>query len=301
MNKATKTYIYRMPLSDELGRTLVRTGVYADGNCFIHALLTAIDPKYRKQSTHYAHLKVVREFRKDLAEWLTAERFQQLGHGEQFRMQFMDAFSHVLDDAYNTSEPSAYEEILRTVVTRADIERDIIPIALLPKKDNFYVSFCRDVDQRLRKALHACAPEKVQALCVWVQQYFVKLFQTAHEQGLEQFRERLARMGEWVDALQMECISRYTGYNFLFIREQEADTYPGLSDMVSFDPSRQCLVFLWVNKNHFEIIGDLEKKNIINRVFSADDPFIQGLQQQSTDTEASSPKQPVTATFAVAA
>lgn len=290
MNKATKTYIYRMPLSDELGRTLVRTGVYADGNCFIHALLTAIDPKYRKQSTHYAHLKVVREFRKDLAEWLTMERFQQLGQGEQLRMQFMDAFNQVLDDVYSASEPSAYEEIVRSVVSRAEIDQHVIPDALQSSKtNNFYVSFCRGMDQRLRNALRACAPDKVQALCVWAQQYFVGLFQKAHERGLEHFRERLARMGEWVDALQMECIARYTGYNFLFIREQEGDAYPGLSHVVSFDTSRQCLVFLWVNDNHFEIIGDLEKKNIINRVFSADDPFIQGLQASSETGQRPSP------------
>jgi hypothetical protein len=88
-------------------------------------------------------------------------------------------------------------------------------------------------------------------------------------------------MGEWVDALQMECIARYTGYNFVFIREQEGDTYPGLSHVVSFDPSRQCLLFLWIGENHFEIIGDLEKKNIINRVFSSDDPLIQGLTREN--------------------
>jgi hypothetical protein len=277
MNKATKTYIYRMPLSDDLGRTLVRTGVYADGNCFVHALLTAIDPKYRKQSTHYAHLKVVREFRKDLAEWVTAERFQQLGQGEQLRIHFLDAFNRVLDEAYAAPNPSAYEEILRSLVSREEIDQYLLPEGVNAKVDNFYVTFCRAVDQRLRKALRQCSSEKVQAMCTWAQRYFVDLFEKAHTHGLEQFRERLTRMGEWVDALQMECIARYTGYNFVFIREQEGDVYPGLSHVVSFDPTRQCLVFLWVGENHFEIIGDLEKKNIINRVFSSDDPLIRGL------------------------
>jgi len=277
MNKASKTYIYRMPLSDELGRTLVRTGVYADGNCFLHALLTAIDPKYRKQSTHYAHLKVVREFRKDLVEWVTPERFRQLGQGEPLRIHFLDAFNQVLDDAYIAPDPSAYEEILRSLLSRADIDQHVLPECVNAKVDNFYLSFCRAVDQRLRKALHQCAPEKVKALCAWVQRYFIGLFEKAHVQSLEHFRDRLVRMGEWVDTLQMECIARYTGYNFVFIREREGDAYPGLSHVVTFDPTRQCLVFLWVGENHFEIIGELEKKNIINRVFTADDALIQGL------------------------
>jgi hypothetical protein len=50
--------------------------------------------------------------------------------------------------------------------------------------------------------------------------------------------------------------------------------------MVNFDENRKCLVFLWVDENHFEIVGEVEHKNIINRIFDSDDKLIQTLVEQ---------------------
>jgi len=277
MSKAGETFIYRTPASDRLNRTLVRTATHGDGNCFLHALLTAIDPKYRKQSSHYAHLKIVREFRRQLADWVTLEVFQKLGHGEQLRLHFLSAFNEVLDDAYQQPSSGPFEDVLRSIVTRAQIDEDILPPLMTPGNTNFYVSFCEAIDHRLVQALRSCDSTKVRAMRQWVQSFFVGLFEQAHAQSLKDFRARLERLGEFVDSLQMECIARYTGYNFLFIREREQNAYPGLSHVVTFDPKRQCLVFLWVDENHFEIVGELERKTIINRIFEPEDELIHAL------------------------
>lgn len=276
MSKAGHTLIYRTPASERLNRTLVRTGTHGDGNCFIHALLTAIDPKYRKQSSHYAHLKIVREFRHQLAEWVTLDIFQKLGQGEQLRVHFLTALNEVLDEAYQQLPSSGpYEDILRSLITRAQIDQDILAPLMTRGNSNFYVSFCDTVDQRITRALQSCEASKVRAIRQWAQTFFVDLFEQAHARSLNEFRARLERLGEFTDSLQMECIARYTGYNFLFIREREQNAYPGLSHVVTFDPKRQCLIFLWVGENHFEIVGELERKTIINRIFEPEDELIQ--------------------------
>ncbi|NBP59371.1 hypothetical protein EBU71_23010 [bacterium] len=82
-------------------------------------------------------------------------------------------------------------------------------------------------------------------------------------------------MGEFVDSTQMECLSQYTGYNFIFIEYEKDKAYTGHTHMVSFDKNLKCLIFLWVDQNHFEIIGELEAKNMINRIFNADDALIE--------------------------
>lgn len=50
MIKANKTFTLDIPLITKNlpERRLVRTGTYGDGNCFIHALLRAIDIGYRR-------------------------------------------------------------------------------------------------------------------------------------------------------------------------------------------------------------------------------------------------------------
>lgn len=278
MIKAGKSYIYRTSLVEPLGRTLVRTGSHRDGNCFIHALLTAIDPKYRKQTSHYAQLKIVRDFRQQLSEWVTPELFRSLGKGEQLRLHFLATLNELLDERYSAGTTDPYEQLLRQIVDHTEIDQHILPALLSgPPPTNFYTAFCHAVDERVRRALSAGDPTRRDAFRTWVQKYFIEIFEQVHERTLAEFRARLERLGEWVDTLQMECIARFTGYNFLFIREREQDAYLGLSHVVTFDPQRQTLIFLWVDENHFEIIGELEQKTIINRIFDAEDELIQVL------------------------
>lgn len=286
MVKAGKTFIFRFPASEDLNRTLVRTGTYPDGNCFFHALLTAIDPKYRSQTSHYSHLKIVREFRRNLADWVTPEIFQSLGNGEQLKLHFLTALNGVLDHAFSEdycTEPQdrAYHGVLIALVTRQQIDEQILPAVLKIQTENFYLAFSKEVLGYVQTKLRDCESTKVRAFCQWTHKFFVRLFEKAHDESLEKFKERLMRMGEFTDALQMECIARYVGFNFLFIREQEEDdsyaSYPGLEHVVSFDSSRQSLLFLWISQNHYEILGELEAKNMINRIFQSDDPLIGAL------------------------
>jgi hypothetical protein len=223
----------------------------------------------------------VREFRTRLAEWVTLEIFQRLGDGEQIRMHFLTAFSQLLDAEYAQPTEDPYLDILVSLITRKQYDLEILP-ALLTKSSGFYLGFCEAVDQRLVQALRSCEPARATAFRQWAQNYFVGLFERAHATSLAQFKERLARMGEWVDSLQMECIAQYMGYNFVFIREEHGDGYPGLAHVVTFDPDRKCIVFLWVDQNHFEIIGELERKNIINRVFDPTDVLIDQLRDNET-------------------
>jgi hypothetical protein len=197
----------------------------------------------------------------------------------------MTAFNSILDSDYaapvsssSASDESVYVELLRSVLPRKVVDSEILPKALQNPTDGFYVSFCSVADSHVRKQLESTASAKqLQRFCQWMQTYFVDCFERAHQHSLHEFKARLARSGEFTDSLQMECIARYTGYNFIFIRDTDQQAYPGLEHLVTFDPERQCLVFLWVNDNHFEILGELEGRDIINRIFNADDDLVEEL------------------------
>jgi hypothetical protein len=292
MLKANKTYTYALPLvqSKHPGRTYVRTGTYPDGNCFIHALLRAIDSSYRKQNSHYAHNRLVERFRRDLSEWLTPDIFQTLGQGEQLRLNFLTALDDTLRAHYATppvDATHAYVELIHELLPLDVIDREILPEILKVKSENFYLDFGRAAEQHLRRRLTACDPAKVDRLVTRTYEYFIDVFEDAHRQSLVHFQARLAKMGEYVDAWQMECISRYTGYNFLFVRDDTQLPYDGLQHVVSFDPTRKCLVFVWLpDGDHFEILGELEEQQMINRIFVADDPLIEELRAPVSDAAA---------------
>jgi len=280
MIKANKTLTIDIPsISKNVPhRSLVRTGTYADGNCFFHALLRAIDTGYRRQTSYPLHLKLVERFRSDIVDWLTLETFQELGNGEHKRLAFLMALNQLFDQTIFDIEnhPSPTIRILYKLITKKDIDEEILPQAL--KDENFYLSFCKQAEAMIRQKLKTVPKNKVDSLCTQAHDHFIHLFKVAHEQSIENFKSKLLKMGEYADSLQMECISKYTGYNFIFIHhEKDNEMYNGNFEIVSFDTNLKCLIFLWINENHFEIVGELEDQNMINRIFDAKDPLIQSL------------------------
>jgi hypothetical protein len=277
MIKANKTFTINFPTITKAlpQRTFVRTGTYGDGNCFIHALLRAIDTGYRRQSSYSLHLKLVERFRRDITEWITPEIVKGLGNGEPLRLGFLTEFNHLLEQNYTTlsDHPSPVIRVLYQLVPKQEMDEHIIPHVL--KQENFYIAFCEQVEKNIRPKLKNVQPEKVENLCKQIHEHFIHLFQEAYKQAIDKFKNKFSRMGEYVDSTQMDCISQYTGYNFIFIQYEKDTAYPGQTHMVTFDKNLKCLIFLWIDENHFEIIGELEDRNMINRIFDANDPLIE--------------------------
>lgn len=281
MIKANKSFTISLP-NFELDRTLVRTGTYPDGNCFIHALLRAIDGNYRKQSSHLNHLRIVEQFRKDLVEWLTPEIYQTLGNGEHVRLGFLTEFNSLLKDESEKEVQTEMHRILYKLLPYSIMDLEVIPLALENKEEGFYKTFCKEIRKRLQQKLSVLKNEsKTQEIIRYGIEYFMGLFQSAHERSIQHFKEQLGMMGNFTDSIQMECISKYIGYNFLFIDERTEDSYKGISHIVSWDNQRKTLIFLWVSENHFEIIGELEGKNVINRIFESEDSLIERIKNMS--------------------
>lgn len=204
------------------------------------------------------------------------ELFQQMGNGVQIRLAFLTEFNLLLEKMFSERDqhPSPVIRILYQILPKEEIDKNVLPNATQDK--NFYVSFCNQVEDLLRKLLQKIEPSKVDLICKQMHEHYIHLFQEAHKRSLENFKDKFLKMGEYVDSLQMECLAKYTGYNFIFINQsQNNEVYSGSSHMVSFDENRKTLIFLWVDENHFEIIGELEDKNMINRIFESDDELIE--------------------------
>lgn len=287
MIRPNKKYAFDLPSLNHEKRSLVRTGTYPDGNCFIHALLRAIDNAYRKQDSQAMHVHLVGEFRKKIYDWITPEVFYSLGNGVQLKLYFSSELNHLLDQQYaKTHEVESIYHIVQHLVPRTYIDQVIIPN--IQHEENFYSAFLKKAELHIRTQLRGYDEEKTRAVCNLMSKYFIDLFQEAHQLAYQNFRNKMRTMNEYVDSFQMECISKFVNYNFLFVDNNTSDVYQGLSHVVSFDHSRDCVLFLWVNENHFEVLGVLEHGNIINRVFKSNDPLIRRIYQKLTNLDSSS-------------
>jgi hypothetical protein len=280
--KPNKTLTFQFPSQyklSEKSRIFVRTASYSDGNCFFHSLLRAIDSKYRKHTDYQEALNLVQKFRDDIAEWITFDRLKQLGSGEQYRILFLNELNQILNKPYLSQHiEKVYQDIIHHILKPEIIEKDILPHSLNSQtSENFYVCFCKIATEYVKNKLQKNIESKrLNLICTKVSDYFIEVFQQAHHDTLVNFKNRLKTNGEFTDALQMECIAQYTGYNFVFINENnDSNMYAGQTHIVSFDENKKVLIFLWLNENHFEIIGELEPNKFVSRIFDSQDPIIQ--------------------------
>ena len=274
--QANKTNTFSVPITiynESLkGRSFVRTGSYADGNCFIHCILRATSSKYRRCNNYEDHIKLVREFRNNLVEWITPDRYYDLGNGETSRFGFINEFNKLIQSQDNSSD------ILTKIFTTDIIQNNILNKVLTEEKigKQFYIKFCKLCEDYLRnKYQDSVNNSKFELLRKKLWEYFIGIFKTAHNNSYENFKRELGTMDNFVESSHMECMSNFIGYNLIFI--DDGKSYEGNKFINNFDSNKETIVLLWLMNNHFEIVGELDREQYINRVFSSKDNFIDAL------------------------
>jgi hypothetical protein len=252
-------------------RCFVKTGVYSDGNCFTHCILRAIDSNYRKQNNYTEHIKIVENFKKKLLEWLTFEKYKNLGNSEVFKLNFIEHLTKLLSN----ENKNLVLQILTSDLLINDILSNLLSIEI---GKEFYTKFCKLAEKKLEEKLqNQVDSSKIILLKKQIWEYFVPLFKEAHDNAYNSFKEQLGTMNVFSESSHMECISDFIGYNLLFITQDkngEPVVYKGNEHMSNFDENRKTLIFLWISENHFEIIGELDSHQYINRIFDSDDNFV---------------------------
>lgn len=270
-----KTYTFHFR-NIQGGRNFVRTGTYSDGNCFIHAVLRCISQDYKKNKDSRIHSELVRKFRKNLSNWITPEIFKNIGQGEYSRITFNAKFLQLIQNLPEHNPENKAFTVIAHLLTPAVIEHQIFTKALsTTDRQNFYILFLELASSTVKQKLTGVLDEKQLSWVLGqIPSYFIPIFQAAFEQSFEEYKSRIQKDGEHVDSTQMECISQYTGYNFIFFDGNTLSGYAGGNDVVKFDASKQTLIFIWVEENHFEVFGELMEGSVVNRIFSSKDPII---------------------------
>ena len=86
-------------------------------------------------------------------------------------------------------------------------------------------------------------------------------------------------MGEPVNATGAEIAARTLGLNIIFINGETLDIYRGLVNII--DPSWDTVVLLWVDQNHYELVGYRDDEYYITRRFKEDHRVFRWLRSHS--------------------
>jgi hypothetical protein len=269
MIKPNKSFTVSLPIETE--RSFVRTGTYSDENSFVHAFLRATSSQYRKQASHSAHVRLVEQFKKDFLEWVTFDVYQSLGEGKHIRPNFLNALKQVIQEEMEKEIQTELEQILFKIVPYSIIETEIIPGA--EQEEHFYLGFCKYVERRIRNRLGQISEKKLKEIIQKGWDTFMECFRVAHEKAFEEFKMQLSK--GITKPLQVECMIRYANYNMICLEDEQYNCMKEYS--VNLDEPKGGLIFIQSTEQHFEILGELESTNMINRVFQVTDKLFEQL------------------------
>lgn len=268
-----KTFTFHFK-NEQGGRQFVRTGTYSDGNCFFHSLLRCISSDYRKAKDYKIHHELVKQFKQALVNWLTVDIFKQLGNGEFSKLLFIQKFIQKIQSSKEDSKDSNTRITIKHILTPNVIETIILP-KTQTSTQNFYSAFIENATEYLISKLNSILNlEHIKWIATDIPKYFIPIFKESFDECFQDFKNKLLKDGEFVDSTQMETISLYVGYNFIFLDGNTMEGYAGGNDVVHFNDKQPTLIFIWIHENHFEIFGELIEPSIINRIFSSKDPII---------------------------
>lgn len=261
---ADKTVICNIPclLNYE---TYVRTGVHGDGSCFLHAFLRATKPSYKYKS-YNERVERVKELRAQIADLVDDQSLKAIGNGEPRRMLFFQHLGTLVKDGFPGDAPPGV--ILNQLMNLSLVLEETTTFA-----SNFYAVFLDKIKERccvtIPEATYEAKFEK------FVRGWCYEQFLRANRDMLAEYKRVL--LEEQIGSLEVEFIARAVHVNFLFLREKKGRIEPYRTGAEIINPEWPCLVILWINDSHYELVGRLEEDRTVARTFTSDDEIIRKL------------------------
>lgn len=127
-----KSHTFYSPIDTNL----IRTGVIADGSCFFHALLYAINNTYRNMN-YKQRTSFVQQIRQQLADNFTINIWKQIGNGEMFKLTILITLQkyiqndHIMSTLTNNWNNTSLKQCFKILSTFTNLDaKDIIKKAL---------------------------------------------------------------------------------------------------------------------------------------------------------------------------
>ena len=294
-----KTTVFYSPLEGK--EVLVRTGTIGDGSCFFHSLLHAYSKDY-VQMDNDDRIKFVHRLRASMAGRVNKETWQELGGGLIAKIPFQEKVNSILLNFYRfiNNDPKCrgksvknviksliggdqnkmelYELIFELIPFDEGFEKNILPKAYTKCEDGL-IDLCKTeiVNQSIKyidniNTLQNVDPEKIKYIRDTLFTFVNTLVDEAENSAFKEYVNGLKNISDEIDSYTIGLISERFNRDIYFIDSSTRMPYRmGGSDNLK---NRKSLIIMWVDQNHYEIIGRLLPGNRIQREFNSDDQLI---------------------------
>lgn len=297
-----KTVVFCSPLEGE--DVLVRTGTIEEGSSFFHALLHAYSKEYASMSNK-ERMKFVRKLRASMAGKIDRESWENLGKGLIAIVPFQDNLNNILVNFYrfmnddNKARGASTKRVIKGLIgengQNFDLYKlltELIPIdafqsIILPsaftKRDKVKISTCANliVEDTLlylskKDEIKSIPSDKASYICSVTTKFISTILDEAKESAYKEYLRGLQTIGEEVDSYTIDFVSTRFNRDIYLLNGNDRLPYKNSYTVNSLE-QRKSIVVLWIDKNHYEVVGRLLPGNRVQREFDCDDPIIEKL------------------------
>lgn len=297
-----KTVVFYSPIEGD--DVLVRTGTIDEGSCFFHAILHSYSKEYSMMDKK-DRMKLVLKLRAGLAGKIDKESWESMGEGNIARIPFEENIMDIMTNFYNFLENQnsnirgratrrvvkhligsqkekveIYEIISEIIPLEEGFQKVILPKAyknatnlseynkVIDKQVQSYISkngILNGSDREQTKFILSAISELIELVCI-----------EAYNLAFKTYKKGLENIGTYVDSYSINYIADRFNRDIYFLNGNNRVPYNNC-DTADTLKGRKSIVVIWINKNHYEIVGRLLPGNRIQREFEANDPLIKKL------------------------
>jgi len=290
---------YNCDIADDL--VCIKT--IADGSCLFHSILTSYSTRYLRLTDDEKKEKV-KNVRKNFSTQLTKDEWMSIGHGEASKHAFFTSLRDIIEHIYSffSGEDNILEEEIKNEIEKnrrvfefifkrigkETLQDKIIQDTSKTRGDVYFSasSFCNLVKKHLKKTymkrLNEADESKFLIILETSIDFFQFLTQSCINKCFISFKKKLEDPEEWMDFEYIPLISDLFDVNIYFIDDVTKQPYITGKDKFLYDAGRKCIILIWQNQCHFNVLGVMDN-NGAKTTFDIEDPIIQKIHNYATN------------------
>ena len=296
-----KSVVFYSPLEGD--DVLVRTGTIAEGSCFFHTLLHAYSKDYVLMNRK-SRMKYVHRLRGSLVGKIDRDSWEDLGGGVIAKVPFQENLHTLLENFYkflNNEDPRGRStrrlikylvknsdnnmeifKLIGELITLQDFEQTILPVAYDKTKEDKIMACQKSIVEESLKFLNNkeelkdMDEQKLAYIKNMTIVFLCTILKEADSASFKNYIFGLENVSEKVDSYTIDFISQRFNRDIYFLDGSTRLPYNNCATPETLR-QRKSMIVLWLQKDHYEIVGRLLPGNRIQREFSASDPLINKL------------------------
>ncbi len=271
-----------------------RIGSIADGSCFFHSILTAINKNYRSINSRSDRIKKVTEVRNAIARKITRTSWEKLQNGEPAHFSLLEKINEYESVVLKVlKKPSRYQSsksrawILNAIkydksyeIINKVLENNLVDMSTfskdcsksgggyIPMSDcgNIFVKYqlkryVKEIEKKLSKLTKNCESGDIEASVLDYKELLKQFFDNASEAALAKLINYFSDPREWIGTEYLSFLGNQFNINILIVDSKTGLPYIQGDDS-AIKKGRSSIVLLNVDECHYETLGfEIENQN----------------------------------------